>query len=69
MIQTELQQIVHTGDRLTNAEVRRLLQGLYDRHNIRKRARATDITLFGFTTKRAIISVDGKRNEGIQIIR
>lgn len=69
MIQEELQQLIHAGDRLTNANVRRILQGLYDRYNIKRKARATDITLFGFVTKRAIISIDGKRNEGIQIIR
>lgn len=69
MIQQELQQLIHTGDRLTNAQVRRILQGLYDRYNIKRKARATDITLFGFVSKRAIISIDGKRNEGIQIIR
>jgi hypothetical protein len=69
MMEKELFELIHIGDRLTNKEVRRLLQSLYDRHNIRKRARATDITLFGIHTKRAIISIDGKRNEGIQIIR
>lgn len=68
MIQQELRQIIHTGDRLTNSEVRRLLQTLYDKHQIRKRARATDIILFGFLTKRAIIMKNGKRNEGIRIV-
>ena len=69
MIQQELQLLIHTGDRLTNAQVRRILQGLYDRYNIKRKAKATDITLFGFVTKRAIISIDGERNEGIQVIR
>ena len=69
MIQQELQLLIHTGERLTNAQVRQILQGLYDKYNIKRKAKATDITLFGFVTKRAIISVDGKRNEGIQIIR
>ena len=68
MIQKELQQIIHTGDRLTNTDVRRILQSQYDKHQIRKRAKATDIVLFGFLTKRAIIMKDGKRNEGIRIL-
>ena len=68
MIQKELQQIIHTGDRLTNSEVRIVLQSLYDKYQIKKRARATDIILFGFITKRAIIMKDGKRNEGIRIV-
>lgn len=69
MIQQELQLLIHAGDRLTNANVRQILQGLYNRYNIKRKAKATDITLFGFVTKRAVISIDGKRNEGIRIIR
>lgn len=34
MMEKELLELIHIGDRLTNKEVRRLLQGLYDRHNI-----------------------------------
>lgn len=68
MIQKELRQIIHTGDRLTNTEVRRILQSQYDKHQIKKRAKATDIILFGFLTKRSIIMRDGKRNEGIRIL-
>ena len=68
MIQHELQQIIHKGDRLTNSEVRKLLQSLYDKYQIKKRARATDILLFGFQTKRITISLNGKRNEGVRFI-
>lgn len=68
MIQHELQQIIHTGDRLTNSEVRKLLQSLYDKYQIKKKARATDIIFFGILTKRAIIMKEGKRNEGIRIV-
>lgn len=69
MIHQEIHQLIRVGDRLPNAEVRRLLQGLYDKYKIKRKAKATDITIFGYITKRAIISVDGKRNEGVQIIR
>ena len=68
MIQHELQQIIHTGDRLTNSEVRKVLQSLYDNYQIKKKARATDILLFGILSKRAIIMKDGKRNEGMRIV-
>ena len=68
MIQHELQQIIHTGDRLTNSEVRKALQSLYDKYQIKKKARATDILLFGILSKRAIIMKDGKRNEGMRIV-
>lgn len=68
MIQKELQQIIHTGDRLTNSEVRKVLQSLYDKYQIKKKARATDILLFSILSKRAIIMKDGKRNEGMRIV-
>ena len=68
MIQHELQQIIHTGDRLTNSEVRKVLQSLYGKYQIKKKARATDILLFGILSKRAIIMKDGKRNEGMRIV-
>lgn len=68
MIQHELQQIIHTGDRLTNSEVRKVLQSLYDKYQIKKKARPTDILLFGILSKRAIIMKDGKRNEGMRIV-
>ena len=68
MIQHELQQIIHTGDRLTNSEVRKVLQSLYDKYQIKKKARATDILLFGILSKRSIIMKDGKRNEGMRIV-
>lgn len=69
MIHQEIHQLIRVGDRLPNAEVRRLLQGLYDKYKIKRKAKATDVTFFGFITKRTIISVDGKRKEGIRIIR
>ena len=68
MIQHELQQIIHTGDRLTNSEVRKVLQSLSDKYQIKQKARATDILLFGILSKRAIIMKDGKRNEGMRIV-
>ena len=68
MIQKELQQIIHNGDRLTNSEVRKVLQSLYDKYQIKKKARATDILLFGILSKRAIIMKDVKRNEGMRIV-
>ena len=51
MIQHELQQIIHTGDRLTNSEVRKVLQSLYDKYQIKKKARATDIIFFGILNR------------------
>lgn len=69
MIQQELQQLIHIGDRLTNTDIRRILQIYYDRHNLGRRAKATDLSLYGFITKRSIISSNGKRMEGVRVIK
>ena len=69
MIQQELQQLIHIGDRRTNTDIRRILQIHYDRHNLGRRAKATDLSLYGFITKRSIISSNGKRMEGVRVIK
>ena len=44
------------------------LQSLYDKYKIKKTAKSTDLLLFDYETKRAIIMKDGKRCEGIKIV-
>ena len=36
-----------TGDRVTNKELKATLQNLYDKHQIKERAKATHIARFG----------------------
>ncbi len=69
MIQQELQQMIHIGVRLSNADIRRILQIHYDRYNFGRRAKATDLSLYGFITKRSIISSNGKRLVGVRVIK
>ena len=68
MIQTDIQQSFTHGERLTNAEVRRRLQTIYDRYNINKNAKTTDLLLFGIRTKRITIKQGKKRLEGVLVL-
>ena len=65
MIQNEILNTFYNGERVTNAEVRRRLQTIYDRYNINKKAKTTDLLLFGIRTKRITIKQGKKRLEGI----
>lgn len=55
MIQQEILQLFNNGERITNAEVRRRLQTIYDRYNINRKPKATDLLLYGLKTKRVAI--------------
>lgn len=68
MIQTDIQQSFTHGERVTNAEVRRRLQIIYDRYSINKKPKATDLLLYGIKTKRVAIKQGEKRQEGVAIL-
>lgn len=68
MFQDELHRIFKSGDRVTIKELNQTLQSLYDKYQIKKKARSTDLLLFGFNMRRATIAKDGKRQEGVIII-
>lgn len=55
MIQQEILQLFTKGERVTNAEVRRRLQTIYDRYNINRKPKTTDLLLYGIKTKRVAI--------------
>ena len=65
MIQEELRRIFKSGDRVTIKELNQTLQSLYDKYQIKKKAKSTDLLLFGFRIKRATIAKDGKRQESV----
>ena len=69
MIQDEIKHLFHLGDRLSIKEVRRMLQAVYDKNDINKKATSTDLALFGVKATRSIIIRDGRRTEGIRVIR
>lgn len=64
----QLHKLFKSGDIITIKELNQTLQSLYDKYKIKKNARSTDLLLFGFETKRAIIMKGGKRCEGIKIV-
>ena len=64
----QLHKLFKSGDIITIKELTQTLQSLYDKYKIKKNAQSTDLLLFGFETKRAIIMKDGKRCEGIKIV-
>ena len=67
MIRNDLLQLFHVKDRYTIVEIKQMLQSVYDNHSISNKAKSTDLALFGVKAKRAIISKDGKRYEGLEI--
>lgn len=66
-IQDELRIIFRNGERVTNKRLKKTLQYLYNQHEIKSKAKATDIRLFSFTAKRVVIKEDGKKIEGMEI--
>ena len=69
MILDDIKHLFHLGDRLSIREVKRMLQAVYDRNEVDTKAKSTDLALFGIKTKRSIIAKDGRRVEGIRIIK
>lgn len=55
------------GDRVTNKELKDTLQSLYDKHQIKERAKATHIVRFGYTFKRCKIRIGDKRIDGLEL--
>ena len=57
-----------TGDRVTNKDLKATLQCLYDKYQIKKKAKATHIAKYGYLTKRCKIRIGDKRIDGIEIL-
>ncbi len=68
MIQNEILSIFNNGERITNEEVRRRLQTIYDRYSINRMPKTTDLLLYGIKTKRVAIKQGEKRLEGVAIL-
>ena len=69
MILDEIKHLFHLGDRLSIKEVKQMLQAVYNRNEINTKAKSTDLALFGIKTHRSIIFKDGRRVEGVRIIK
>ena len=57
-----------TGDRVTNKELKDTLQALYDKYQIKEKAKATHIVRYGYLTKRCKIRIGDKRIDGVEIL-
>ena len=66
-IRNELNQLYHTGDRVTNQDLKRSIQEIYDRLGYKAKAKGTDIKLYGYSTHKVKINIDGKRYEGVEL--
>ena len=56
-----------TGDRVTNKDLKATLQRLYDKYQIKEKAKATHIVRYGYLTKRCKIRVGDKRIDGVEL--
>ena len=65
MIRNELH--YQTGDRVTNKDLKATLQRLYDKFQIKEKAKATHIVRYGYQTKRCKIRVGDKRIDGVEL--
>ena len=68
-IRNELNQLYHTGDRVTNRDLKKQLQLLYDRLGYKAKAKGTDIKKYGYSTHKVKIPIDGKRYEGVELTK
>ena len=66
MIKEELH--YQTGDRVSNKDLKAILQALYDKYQIKDKAKATHIVKYGYLTKRCKIRIGDKRIDGIEIL-
>ena len=60
-IRNELQKLYHTGDRVTNKELKKQIQLIYDRLGYKAKAKGTDIKLYGYSTHKVKIRIGEKR--------
>ena len=66
-IRNELQKLYHTGDRVTNKELKRTIQLIYDRLGYKAKAKGTHIKLYGYSTKKVKIRIGDKRLDGVEL--
>lgn len=66
-IEHSLKQQLHTGQRITKADLKGLIQQVYNSQGVKKTAKATDITKFGFDTKEVKIKIRDKYINGVEL--
>lgn len=66
-IEHSLKQQLHTGQRISKADLKGLIQQVYNSQGVKKTAKATDITKFGFDTKEVKIKIRDKYVNGVEL--
>jgi hypothetical protein len=66
-IKEELNQLYHTGDRVTNKDLKKQIQLIYDRLGFKCKAKGTDIKKYGYSTHKVKIRIDDKRLDGVEL--
>lgn len=64
-----LKQELQTGQRVKNPELKALIQQHYNRLGIKKTAKATDITKYGFETKKVKIKEGDRYVNGVELYK
>lgn len=65
----KLNQVYHTGDRVTNKDLKRSIQLIYDKLGYKATAKGTDIKKYGYSTHKVKIRIDDKRLDGVELIK
>ena len=65
----ELHMLYPTGIRVTNKDLKRSIQDIYDRFDNKAHAKGTDILKYGYLTKKVKIRIDRKRVDGVELTK
>ena len=68
MIEAELHNRYPSGCRVSNKELKKVIQMLYDCYGIKAVATATDITRYGYSTRACKIPTEDGRINGLILI-
>ena len=68
MIEAELHNRYPSGCRVSNKELKKVIQMLYDSYGIKAVATATDITRYGYSTRACKIPTEDGRINGLILI-
>ena len=64
MITKELHSMYPSGSRVSNKELKEVLQKLYNKYGLKVVATASDITRYGYRVKPCKLTIDDKRING-----
>lgn len=68
MIEAELHNRYPSGCRVSNKELKKVIQMLYDKYGIKAVATATDISRYGYSTRACKVRTEDGRINGLILI-